>query len=262
MFRIAGTSLQIELSDRVRVLTSMSTLVLQLAIYYVLWSALYADGAKTVGIGEREATTYVMLVVILNRVRGNSRSYSWDSVLALLRTGAILYWLLRPMKPSRYYALRAAGEIVLGASTAVVAYVIMWAFSLVKDPPTGPMLAWTVLSVVLGQFVLYQLSLILDLVCFWNMTNDYAIRVVGFLQDLLAGAIVPLWFLPAWFVGLTRWLPFQATLHVPVSIYVGAFTERAAGAAVAIQFAWCLGLFFLTRVGWKHALARLQVQGG
>jgi len=61
---------------------------------------------------------------------------------------------------------------------------------------------------------------------------------------------------------LAEWTPFQAMLHLPLSLYVGAVPVGSAPAILALQCGWCAALALLTRLLWSLASARVTVQGG
>jgi ABC-2 type transport system permease protein len=75
-------------------------------------------------------------------------------------------------------------------------------------------------------------------------------------------AFAPLWFFPAWFQRVDSWLPFQSTLNVPLSLYVGRLPASALGHQVAVQAIWCAALAAGTGLLWRRAYARVIVQGG
>jgi ABC-2 type transport system permease protein len=117
-------------------------------------------------------------------------------------------------------------------------------------------------SLLLGQIVLYYLTLLIDLLCFWTIQNNSALLILQFAQNLLSGAYAPLWFFPGWFVAMSAVLPFQSTLNVPLSLYIGRIPLSDLPAQLAVQAVWVLLLALLTRLLWRRAAARVVSQGG
>jgi ABC-2 type transport system permease protein len=101
-----------------------------------------------------------------------------------------------------------------------------------------------------------------DLVSLWTLQNEAALLTVKFLQNLLSGAIVPLWFFPDWFLRVSWLLPFRYTLDIPFSLYVGRLGVGAAPRAVAGVLVWCLLLMGVNRLLWRRAMQQITVQGG
>jgi ABC-2 type transport system permease protein len=110
--------------------------------------------------------------------------------------------------------------------------------------------------------VLYYVMLVLDQLCFFTIRNNSAMLILIFAQNLLSGVYAPLWFFPDWFITLSGFLPFQATLSVPLSIYVGRIELSEAGAQLAVQAAWVVVLALFTRWVWRRAARRVISQGG
>jgi len=74
--------------------------------------------------------------------------------------------------------------------------------------------------------------------------------------------LIPLWFMPGWLRASVEWLPFQAQVYTPVSIYLGQTRGGEAAALVAVQLAWVVVLVVLLELVWRRARYRVVVQGG
>jgi ABC-2 type transport system permease protein len=136
------------------------------------------------------------------------------------------------------------------------------AVGFVQPPGSAAVAAVFGLSVLLGQWVLYYVMLVIDQLCFWTLRNGAAILILVFAQNLLSGVYAPLWFFPDWFITLSRFLPFQATLSVPLSLYVGRIPVSQAAPQLALQAAWVVALALFTRLLWRRAARRVISQGG
>lgn len=133
---------------------------------------------------------------------------------------------------------------------------------MVEPPRSAAVAGVFALSMLLGQWVLYYVMLLLDQLCFFTIRNNSAMLILIFAQNLMSGVYAPLWFFPDWFITLSGFLPFQATLSVPLSIYVGRIELSDAGAQLAVQAAWVLVLALFTRRVWRRAARRVISQGG
>ena len=118
------------------------------------------------------------------------------------------------------------------------------------------------LSLLLGQWILYYVMLVIDQLCFFTLRNSAAMLILIFAQNLLSGVYAPLWFFPDWFITLSALLPFQATLSVPLSLYVGRIPLSDAGPALLVQVAWVVVLALFTRLVWRLAARQVISQGG
>lgn len=237
-------------------------LLVQVCLVVYLWRGLYANTASSAGLNETQAVGYAVLAVLANRIRGLDRRAGRDTVIQHLHFGTIVYWYLRPMKPQRYYALRALGDQLYGFGWVLAGYVLCLAVGVVA-PPASPSVAGVfAVSMLLGQLVLYYVMMLVDLLCFWTLRNEAALMILVFAQNLLSGVYAPLWYFPDWFITLSSFLPFQATLGVPLSIYVGRIGVGDAFGQMAVQAVWIVLLALLTRRLWDRAGRRVVAQGG
>ncbi|MDX2602775.1 ABC-2 family transporter protein [Streptomyces caniscabiei] len=237
-------------------------LFVQVCLVVYLWRGLYANTDSSAGLDETQAVGYAVLAVLANRIRGLDRQAGRDMVIQHLRFGTIVYWYLRPMKPQRYYALRALGDQLYGFCWVFAGYVLCLAVGVVPLPASPSVAGVFAVSMLLGQLVLYYVMMLVDLLCFWTLRNEAALLILVFAQNLLSGVYAPLWYFPDWFITLSSFLPFQATLSVPLSIYVGRIAVGDAFGQLAVQAVWVVLLALLTRRLWDLAGRRVVSQGG
>lgn len=251
-----------ELLQPVRITGTAVRLALQIAVVTLLWRALYSGVESSAGLDQDQAVTYAVLAVLALQIRGVDRAASADSVLAHVREGSILYWFLRPVPPRRYYLIRAVGDQAYGLVWVLAGYATCLAVGVVSPPASAGAAAASAVSLLFGQITLYYLLLLVDLFCFWAVMNSSAVQILGFAQSLLSGAFAPLWFFPGWFIVMSAVLPFQGTLNVPLSLYIGRIPVGEAPFEIAVQMVWCVLLAGLTRLLWRRAAERVTVQGG
>jgi ABC-2 type transport system permease protein len=245
-----------------RLASSLILLAARGALTYWLWQALYRSTSTSAGLNVRQATTYAMLGVFYVSFRTVDRWGSRDSMTQHMLEGTIAYWFLRPVTPRRYYCIRATGELAYGACWAAVAYGICLASGIVAPPASAAAGLAALATMSLGLVILYYLQQLIDLACFWTVVNTQLVIMYEIVQNVLAGALVPLWFMPAWFVSLDGWLPFQGTLNIPLSLYIGRTPVSVLGRELVIQAAWIAALALISTLLWRRAAARVTVLGG
>ncbi|NUS31120.1 MAG: hypothetical protein HOV92_43850 [Streptomyces sp.] len=251
-----------ELHTPPRMTAVLLRLTVQVVLVASLWHGLYANTGTTAGLSRDQAVTYAVLAVLASRMRELDQFAGRDTVLQHMHFGTIVYWYLRPLPPQRYHALRACGEKLYGFAWALAGYTVCLAAGVIDPPRSAATAGVFVLSLLLGQLVLYYVLLVLDQLCFWTVRNNAAMLILIFAQNLLSGVYAPLWFFPDWFVTLSAFLPFQATLNVPLSLYIGRIPLSDAGLQLAVQAAWVAALHVFTRFLWRRAALRVMSQGG
>ncbi|MFJ9632262.1 ABC transporter permease [Streptomyces sp. NPDC091280] len=245
-----------------RITAALLRLTVQIVLVASLWRGLYSQTGTTAGLTREQAVTYAVLAVLASRLRELDQYAGRDTVLQHMHFGTIVYWYLRPLPPQRYYALRAFGEQMYGLAWALTGYAVCLAAGVVEPPKSLAVAGVFALSMLLGQLVLYYVMLLIDQLCFWTLRNGAAMLILIFAQNLLSGVYAPLWFFPDWFITMSRFLPFQATLSVPLSIYVGRVPLSDTGAQLAVQAVWVVLLSLFTRFLWRRAARRVVAQGG
>lgn len=237
-------------------------LVFQVLLVFWLWRALYAGTGESAGLTKGQAVDFAILAILALQINEADRWIARDTVYQHVGSGTIVYWFLRPIGAQRYYVLRALGDRVYGLAWALAGYVLCFAAGIVTGPASLGMAAAFAVTFVLGQAILYYLGLMLDQLCFWMVKNGSVVSILMFTQSLMSGAFAPLWFFPGWFRTLSDVLPFQSTLNVPLSFYVGRIPLSELPGQLAVQLVWVAVLAGATRLMWRSASDKIQSQGG
>jgi ABC-2 type transport system permease protein len=261
-WRAARVTVLSEFYEWGRVASTLSMLVIRAALTYWLWQALYATTKSSAGLNARQATTYALLGVFYVAFRTVNRWAARDTMVQHMLEGTIAYWFLRPVSPRRFYCIRACGDLAYGACWGAVAYLVALACGVIAPPVSTRAGLAALACLALGLVTLYYLKLLIDLACFWTVVNNQLVIMFEIVQNVLAGALVPLWFFPGWFAAFDRLLPFQGTLNVPLSLYIGRTPVSQFAADLAVQALWIAILAMLSLLVWRRAAARVTVLGG
>jgi ABC-2 type transport system permease protein len=127
------------------------------------------------------------------------------------------------------------------------------------NPPLLPVLLW---SVFCGAWIANSLLFLVEVSSFW-LESDRGVRygVMG-MANLFSGVILPISFFPEWAQSLSRILPFEYSLYLPVKIYLGQLAGAALADALATQLIWVVGLGLLCRLAFAAGTRKLVVHGG
>ena len=252
-----------EWAYRPRIAVTAFVVVTQVFLYVLLWRALYGGSGETVvGLGMSQAITYSVLATLMGTGRVVMEGASQETAQSKIRDGSVVFWFVRPLSARRYCAWRGLGESLYATVWLLVGLAVGVACGLVALPPSLAAVAVTVPAYGLGQLVFYQIGLLVDLTSFWTITSFGVNRLVAFVQLLLSGGLIPLWFFPEGFRAVAVHLPFAATINVPVSLYTGRIPAGECWPYVAEQAVWCVVLALLSRLMWQRAARRLLVLGG
>jgi ABC-2 type transport system permease protein len=76
---------------------------------------------------------------------------------------------------------------------------------------------------------------LIGLVSFWTMQIWGIIAIYDYTSQFFTGALVPLWFFPAWLRQVADLLPFQAQAFIPLAIYTGQIPEHEIPTALVVR---------------------------
>jgi ABC-2 type transport system permease protein len=246
----------------VRFWLAPAMLAIQIYLYYLLWTSVYSNSTAVSGLTVKQVVSYATLALLVARIRGQAKGWTKDTIPQRLRDGTIIYLFLRPVSPMRAYLFRSLGSLGYGLLWSLVGYAIALATGIVGPPPSAEV-AWLFLAgLLLGQVILYYIGQIVEVATFWLYSNLGLARMYFFLQDLMSGVFVPLWFMPAWLLSTANVLPFSAAINFPVSLYVGRIPTSQASGYLLREALWCLVLALATRLIWARAARRVTIQGG
>jgi len=237
-------------------------LAVQVFLVVFLWRALYANVGIKAGLTEVMAVTYAVLAVLMVDTRAFARFGARDTVIQHMQSGTIVYWFLRPLAPQHYYFWRGVGEQAYGIAWAGAGCVACAVAGVLGPPASAGAAAAFGGTFLVGQSLLYYLALLTDLMCFWAIRNNSVVAILAFTQNLLSGAYAALWYFPEWFRLVSQLLPFQYTIGIPLSFYVGRIPVADFPAQLAAAAGWVAALAILSRVLWHKAVKLIAAQGG
>jgi ABC-2 type transport system permease protein len=261
-WKAARVTLATDFGQPATIVTPLLMVATQLMLTYWLWRALYAHVHSSAGLTAGQATTYALLGVLYLRFRQQNRWPNGDAMQQLMLDGTIAYWFVRPVSPRRYYLIRAAGDLAYGGLWGMAGYAICLAVGAAQPPASAQAALAALVTLAIGLVILYYVQLCVDLSCFWSAVNDQTVTAAQFVVNLLAGAFAPVWYFPGWFQRADELLPFQASLNVPLSLYVGRLPAEAAYREAALQLGWVIVLAIITGWLWRKAASRVTVLGG
>ncbi len=259
------------LAFRLRYYTGIITYLINVTVYYFIWTAVYgpasrlgagtiAGGATIAGYDLGQMLTYVSVGWII-------RSFYWNTIDQEMAyevlEGKIAMELIKPVSVQGMWLARAVGEsafrlILLTAPAAVVIALVF--------PVRGPASAtdfMLFLAATMGSFFLMGAISFLIGTCAVPLQSILSlIRAKYWLIELLSGLLIPIAFFPAPLRAISRWLPFEHIAYTPLQIYLGKLSPGEALLAVGISWAWVALLLWLGHVWWQKAMLKITIHGG
>jgi ABC-2 type transport system permease protein len=254
------------LAFRLRYYTGIVTYLINVTVYYFIWSAVYgprsgsAQGATLAGYSLPQMLTYVSVGWII-------RSFYWNTIDQEIAyeviEGKIAMELIKPVSVQWMWIARAVGEsafrlLMLTAPTAVVIALIFP----VRRPASGAHFALFAIAVA-GSFLLMAAINFMIGTCAIPLKSILAlIRAKFWLIELLSGLLIPLRFFPAPLQTVSHWLPFEHIAYTPLQIYLGKLTLQQSGLALGREALWTALLLWLGHLWWNRATQKITIHGG
>lgn len=194
-------------------------------------------------------------------------TWFWEKELfESIQSGNIAYELCRPTDIYTMWFVRGMANRASKAFLRCVPILLM-AFLLPKPyglilPSDLITMVWFLVSMLLGFLVVVAFGMIIYAITFYTV-NPMGVRMVSqSLAEFLAGAVIPLPFLPDSFKKVVELLPFAAMQNAPFRIYSGDIAGKYLYQTVLLQIIW-LGILVATgKIIMHNALKRLCIQGG
>ena len=145
---------------------------------------------------------------------------------------------------------------------------------LLKDPAIGYLIAATInsairtvplqlgASIFLAWLLSFSWRFLINLPAFWVPDAIGFARLFFALSWFLSRFLVPLRFLPEWFVQLCYLTPFPHMINTPVEIYLGLLSGSDFAHALPAQVVWIVILVILGQFVMRAGVRRLVIQGG
>ena len=233
--------------------------LLSFVVYYSIYKALYGSTQKIDGVTFSMVTTSFMISLGLSSAFHKNEMFLQDKI----KQGSIANELLKPVNFKLRMLFEDAGEGAFNVVFHFLPTAIMTALFANLCAPSGMInLILCIASAALGYIVLWQISFILQCLSFWLFSVWGLVTIKNVVINILAGAYIPMWFMPEKLRNILRFTPFDSIYFMPVKLYLGQMNETEIAFGFAKQFVWIIALYMIGELCWRSGIKRLVVQGG
>lgn len=232
---------------------------MMIVVFLCIYKALYGGAAQVDGITYRMVATNFVITL------GLSNAFNYDEMLLehKIHDGSITGEFLKPVS----FMLRLLAENVgEGVFKIIFNFVPALLFTMLYTNlcPPKSVLSLVVMfcSVALGYLILWLISFIIQTWSFWLLSVWGIITIKNVFVSILAGTLLPLWFMPAALRKVISFTPFESIYFTPVRIYLGELDNAEILCSIAVQIMWIAVLGVIANLFWKKGVRKLVVQGG
>lgn len=235
------------------------TMIIQVVLTTVVWRVVYGGHGQVAGITQQTAVAYAVLAACFQTI---VTPWQFSSIPMRIRLGQIGVDLTRPQGLIAQTLAQSVGTITARTPIGLVGLLVGLALGALRPPHSfGLALVWAV-SMVLGIANVQFANVAMSMLAFWTTDVSGPFIVYRFASSFAAGALIPMWFMPVWLQQLLGFLPFQAQMFTPLTIWFGTISGSRILADLAIQLGWVLVLAVIARLIWARAIHKVVVQGG
>lgn len=230
----------------------------QLYLLRVVWEAVYGERESVDGVTAQILLVFLTISAIHRLFVPYGIAYT---IQERVTTGRVANDLIRPVGFLPQMVAITTG-FILGAAPLLLAIVPAALLVGSLRVPAPENLPFYVVSLLLGFAVNVLIWMLVGMLSFWMMYSNGIRAMLSVANDFLAGALVPLWFMPDGLRTVLQLLPFQAGAFLPASIFAGQVTGLAVVRPFLVQTVWIVVLVACARIVWGRAQHKIVVQGG
>ena len=242
----------------------LGSIVYCLVMYYI-WLAVFNSSGEGMinGFTMRDMTVFLFITAMTNFLTDSDGSYD---VGEEVRDGNIAMRLIKPVGFHSTFLFTEIGWklLIFGMIFApVVIGVEIYKFN-----------AYGGFAFNIASFALYLFSMTMSYlfsfymnVCFGFMAfflkNLWGFNIIkSSILRFLSGGVLPLAFMPGALRQVLEWLPFASLCYTPVMIYMGMYSPAETALRLAVQVAWVIVFYIISKLILSTALRHVSVQGG
>ncbi|AEV85901.1 hypothetical protein ACWT_4882 [Actinoplanes sp. SE50] len=253
------TAIAIRLQYRSTLFASIAVTLMWIVLVTRVWSAAYRGREVVAGLTLQATVVYLTLANLQAMIINSPITWIMAN---RVRTGEVVFDVGRPLGyPGQMLAMQAGQSVIQTAAMVIAAPVAGLLGGLSRPAGVTAGLLYPV-ALLLGWVMNALLTMVVGMTAFWTVDNLGIAVLYRFIAAFLAGASVPLTFLPGPLRAFAEALPFRFIVYEPAAIYIGHRGGTAALRGFAVALAWIAVLGVLVAVVWRRAYRKVVVHGG
>lgn len=258
-FQFAVIKFRNKMAYRFDYLLGILNTMLSFVVYWSIYKALYGGANEVEGISFSMVATNFIISLGLNAAFHKNEMFLQDKI----KQGTIANELLKPVNFKLRMLFEDIGEGTFSVVFNFLPTVIIVAFFAQLQAPSSLLnLVLCLVSVLLGYIVLWLISFIVQSWSFWLFNVWGLITIKNVFVNILAGAFIPMWFMPEWLRNFIKFTPFDSIYFTPVQLYLGELQGYGILINFARQILWIVILYAIGELCWRKGIKKLVVQGG
>jgi ABC-2 type transport system permease protein len=232
----------------------------------LLWSAIFdGAGSNTLAGFTYEQTICYLLIVNISRMFSSMPGLA-GGIASEVRDGTLKKYLIQPLDLIAYllsYRMAHKSAYIIGTALPyALLFGVCYKF-FIGNVPTDPMVWAAYLASLLMAFLIgFFFEASVGMVGFWFLEITSILWVVMTLNFFISGQMLPLDFLPPFWAGLLKLLPFQYMAYFPAVVFLEKVQGWDLVKGLVLELFWVVFFVVLCRWLYKRGLRQYGAYGG
>jgi len=227
-------------------------------VMMAIWIGMAQEG-PVAGYTAADFAGYYLAAVLVRRVTGVGIV---QDVERLIRTGELSVYLIRPLDMIHHFLARVlTGRVVVASMLLAPVALAALAIPGAQFDLQPANLLFFILACAIGLLFEFLAQYLISALSFWIVQTQGVAAAYQFVKAFLGGYIVPLALFPPALGGVLMWLPFQASVALPVEILTGRLAPEQAALRLGISAAWVTLIALGARAAWRAGLRGYSAAG-
>ena len=230
-----------------------------IVVYLCIYKALYGDASEVDGI------TFTMVATNFVFSLGLSGAFEFHEMFLQdkIKSGTIATEFLKPVNFMLRLLAENVGEGVFKMVFQFLPALLLTLLLTEICPPASLFhFLMMLMSVAMGYLILWLISFIVQTWSFWLFSVWGIMTIKNVIVKILAGTLLPLWFMPEGLRKMISFTPFESIYFTPVQIYLGEVQGKVLLEKMTVQILWIVVLWMIAQFFWNRGTKKLVVQGG
>jgi len=225
------------------------------AVSFAVWTAVYREGGIS-DIGSfslRDTITFFFLIAIIFRFDTVDEIFLGE----MIWNGDFTNDIIRPYSTKLVHFIDGVSGVVTNFSLFIpVALILVLGSHQYLEAPTIVNLVYFIVALILGFLVSTIFNLLIQSLTFHYGDQVANISLLDYITKFLAGATIPLAFLPNKMMWLVNILPFKYIYYNPIAIYLGKMNPTEIWQSFLGAIIWSIIFYFIFKVVFNTGLKK------
>lgn len=236
--------------------------VLYVLVMIFTWRAVF-DSAVSTTLEGYTFGTMIGYLMIRSIIAGSIYSNAADQIADDFKDGSIGSQLIKPISYMGLMFARTVGGVAVyvfffALPYAVATIIIGLQFDTGIDL-SGWMPLWLVMSIFLSMIINFLISFSFGIIIFYTFNGFGVWQLMGSIELLFSGTLLPLTFYPDWLYRIAMFLPFAQVIYSPILLAQG---QTDPFSVLGSQLLWVAIMLSVSLLGWNATKSKVMVQGG